>query len=181
MAHLLRLLLALSGLGVALVVALAHGWAHVGPGHILLAIPVFIGVVFVQAFVMFYFIGVARLVEKVLVALQSPDGPGTLFDEPPADPSPWIKRVSRMHLEAKMGRRRTVPWSVLAIVLGTAAFLLGGAFDTGLVGLHVHGGVAHGFCAALGIGTVRQWAHLGRAHRLLRRLKALFDVPAHRM
>ena len=49
-------------LGIGLTVALAHGFQIVEHSHIQVAIPAFLYTIFAQAFVMFYFIGVSRLV-----------------------------------------------------------------------------------------------------------------------
>lgn len=85
MAYLLRFLLLVMVLGIALTASVALRWINIDFGHIQLAIPTFLYVVFVQAFVMFYFIGVSRLVENVWNALNSDANLGELFDEAPRD------------------------------------------------------------------------------------------------
>jgi hypothetical protein len=167
MAYLLRFLLAIMVLGIALTATVALGWFDVGFGHIQLAIPTFMYVIFIQAFVMFYFIGVARLVENVWNALNSEANLSELFDNPPADLEPYKKKVARYIHESQLSKRQTIPWTMLMLVLGTIAFLLGGAHDTGLVAKVVHSGVAYGFIAAMLIGFVRQWHYLGKSHVLL--------------
>jgi uncharacterized membrane protein len=71
MAYLLRFLLIVMVVGIFLTTTVALGWVDINFGHIQLAIPTFMFVIFIQAFVMFYFIGVARLVENVWNALNS--------------------------------------------------------------------------------------------------------------
>ncbi len=67
------------------------------------------------------------------------------------------------------------------LVLGMIAFLLGGAHDTHLVSKSTHAGVVYGFLVAALIGFVRQWFYLGKMHHLLRKLKALFQIPDGQM
>lgn len=182
MAHVLRFLLVLMVGGILLTIAVAFGWVQVGNfGHIQLAIPAFIYVVFIQAFVMFYFIGVARLVENVWNALNSEANLGELFDEAPADLEPYKKKVARYVHESQLSKRQTIPWTGLMLVLGTIGFLLGGAHDTGMVAKTVHSGVAYGFLAAMLIGFVRQWHYLGKSHVLLGELKELFGISRDAM
>lgn len=182
MAHVLRFLLILMVGGILLTIAVAFGWIQVGDfGHIQLAIPAFMFVVFIQAFVMFYFIGVARLTENVWNALNSPANLDELFDDAPADLEPYKKKVSRYVHETQLSKRQTIPWTMLMLVLGTIGFLLGGAHDTGMVAKTVHSGVAYGFLAAMLIGFVRQWHYLGKSHQLLGELKGLFGISRDAM
>lgn len=176
MAHLLRFLLLLMLAGIALTIFVALGWVTLEFSHIQLAIPSFIYVVFIQAFVMFYFIGVARLVENVWNVLHSEGNLNELFEEPPADLEPYKKKVARFVHETQLSKRQTVPWTMLMLVLGTIGFLLGGAHDTGMVAKTVHSGVAYGFLVAMLIGFVRQWYYLGKSHKLLREIKGLFGI-----
>jgi hypothetical protein len=161
--------------------SVALGWLDIGYGHIQLAIPTFMFVIFIQAFVMFYFIGVSRLVENVWNALNSEANLSELFDNPPSDLEPYKKKVSRYVHESQLSKRQTIPWTMLMLVLGTIAFLLGGAHDTGLVRKVVHSGVAYGFFAAMIIGFVRQWHYLGKSHVLLGEMKALFGMSRDAM
>lgn len=182
MAYLLRFLLIVMIIGIALTAGVALGWFDVmNYGHIQLAIPTFIFVIFIQAFVMFYFIGVSRLVENVWNALNSQGNLTELFDNPPMDLEPYKKKVARFVHETTLSKRQTIPWTILMLVLGTIAFLLGGAHDTGLVTKVIHSGVAYGFFAAMGIGFVRQWHYLGKSHNLLGELKALFGISRDAM
>jgi ABC-type multidrug transport system fused ATPase/permease subunit len=181
MAHVLRFLLVIMLLGVILTGAVALGWIRIDFGHIQLAIPAFMYVIFIQAFVMFYFIGVARLVENVWNALNNAGNLHELFDDPPADLEPYRKKVSRYVHESQLSKRQTIPWTMLMLVLGTLAFLLGGAHDTGMVRKVVHSGVAYGFFAAMLIGFVRQWHYLGKSHQLLGELKGLFGISRDAM
>jgi hypothetical protein len=181
MAYLLRFLLLVMVAGIMLTVTVALGWLDVGYGHIQLAIPTFMYVIFIQAFVMFYFIGVNRLVENVWNALNSSDNLNELFEEVPADLEPYKKKVARYVHETQLSKRQTIPWTMLMLVLGTIAFLLGGAHDTGLVTKVVHSGVAYGFLASMAIGFVRQWHYLGKSHILLGEIKGLFGISRDAM
>jgi hypothetical protein len=181
MAHLLRFLLVVMVIGIALTATVALGWLHIDFGHIQLAIPAFMYTIFIQAFVMFYFIGVSRLVENVWNALNSPANLGELFDDPPADLEPYKKKVARYVHESQLSKRQTIPWTMLMLVLGTIAFLLGGAHDTGMVSKVVHSGVAYGFFVAMAIGFVRQWHYLGKSHILLGEMKSLFGISRDAM
>ena len=181
MAYLLRFLLLVMLLALSVTISVALGWLDIGFGHIHLAIPTFMYVMFIQAFVMFYFIGVSRLVENVWNALNSEDNLTELFEETPADLSPYKKKVARYVHESQLSKRQTIPWTMLMLILGTIAFLLGGAHDTGLVSRVVHSGVAYGFLAAMIIGFVRQWYYLGKSHHLLGEMKGLFGISRDAM
>ncbi|MFA5582874.1 MAG: hypothetical protein WDA09_01565 [Bacteriovoracaceae bacterium] len=176
MAHLLRFLLLLMLCGILLTTFVALGWINLEFSHIQLAIPSFIYVIFIQAFVMFYFIGVARLVENVWNVLHSEGNLGELFEEPPTDLEPYKKKVARFVHETQLSKRQTIPWTMLMLALGTIGFLLGGAHDTGMVPKTVHSGVAYGFIVAMLIGFFRQWYYLGKSHKLLRDIKGLFGI-----
>jgi ABC-type multidrug transport system fused ATPase/permease subunit len=181
MAYLLRFLLVIMVLGISLTVTVALGWLDIDYGHIQLAIPTFMYTIFIQAFVMFYFIGVSRLVENVWNALNSQGNLHELFDNPPEDLEPYKKKVARYVHESQLSKRQTIPWTMLMLVLGTIAFLLGGAHDTGLVRKVIHSGVAYGFLASMLIGFVRQWYYLGKSHKLLGDLKTLFGISRNAM
>lgn len=181
MAYLLRGLLLVMVSGIVLTTALALQWVNLPQSHIQTAIPSFIFLIFIQAFVMFYFIGVARLVENVWNVLQSEQNLHELFDTPPADLEPYKKRVARFVHESSLSKRQTIPWTMMMLVLGSIGFLLGGAHDTGLVVKTVHSGVIYGFIAAMFIGFYRQWIYLGKSHILLRELKSLFGISSDSM
>lgn len=181
MAYLLRFLLIIMVSGIILTAGVALGWFPVQFGHIQLAIPTFLFTIFIQAFVMFYFIGVARLVENVWNALNSEANLSELFDSPPSDLEPYKKKVARFVHETQLSKRQTIPWTMLMLILGTIAFLLGGAHDTGLVTKVVHSGVAYGFFVAMMIGFFRQWHYLGKSHILLGDLKGLFGISRDAM
>jgi hypothetical protein len=181
MAYLLRCLLIVMIAGISLTSIVALGWLNIDFGHIQLAIPTFMFVIFIQAFVMFYFIGVSRLVENVWNALNSEANLSELFDTPPADLEPYKKKVARYVHESTLSKRQTIPWTGLMLVLGTIAFLLGGAHDTGMVTKVIHSGVAYGFIAAMLIGFYRQWFYLGKSHHLLGEMKALFGISRDSM
>ena len=181
MAYLLRFLIIIMIVGVALTTSVALGWINLDFGHIQLAIPTFMFTMFIQAFVMFYFIGVSRLVENVWNALHSSNNLNELFDEPPQDLEPYKKKVARFVHESQLSKRQTIPWTILMLILGTIAFLLGGAHDTGMVQKVIHSGVAYGFIAAMTIGFFRQWYYLGKSHILLGDMKALFGMSRDAM
>jgi ABC-type multidrug transport system fused ATPase/permease subunit len=181
MAYLLRCLLFVMIIGIALTSSVALGWINSDFGHIQLAIPTFMFVIFIQAFVMFYFIGVSRLVENVWNALNSEANLSELFDAPPADLEPYKKKVARYVHESTLSKRQTIPWTGLMLVLGTIAFLLGGAHDTGMVTKVIHSGVSYGFIASMLIGFYRQWFYLGKSHHLLGEMKALFGISRDSM
>ncbi len=167
--------------GISLTAGVALGWISLSYGHIQLAIPTFMFTIFIQAFVMFYFIGVARLVENVWNALNSQGNLNELFEAIPDDLEPYKKKVARYVHESQLSKRQTIPWTMLMLILGTIAFLLGGAHDTGMVRKVVHSGVAYGFFVAMGIGFVRQWHYLGKSHKLLGEMKALFGISRDAM
>lgn len=181
MAYLLRFLLLLMITGLVLTILVAHKVLHLPLGHIELAIPAFIYTIFAQAFVMFYFIGVDRLTKNVFQILSSKTNLKELFDDPPEDLTPYLKQSKRFTYESNLCKRQTIPWTMLILILGMIAFLLGGAHDTGLVEKTTHAGVVYGFSVALVIGFVRQWYYLGKSHILLRKLKTLFQIPDAQM
>lgn len=181
MAYLLRFLIFLMLAGIALTASSALGWLSFSFSHIELAIPAFIYVIFIQAFVMFYFIGVARLVENVHNVLHSEDNLGELFEVPPQDIAPYQKRVIRFVHASTLCKRQTIPWTILMLALGTIGFLLGAAHDTGMVSKTTHSGVVYGFISAMLIGFYRQWVYLGKSHKLLREIKGLFNISRDSM
>jgi ABC-type multidrug transport system fused ATPase/permease subunit len=181
MAYLLRSLLILMISGLALTTLMAHQMITLPLSHIEVSIPAFIFAIFAQAFVMFYFIGVARLVDNVHRILQSGENLKELFDKAPEDLTPYQKKVNQFHYESKLCKRQTIPWTILMLVLGMIAFLLGGAHDTQLVSKATHSGVVYGFLVAAMIGFFRQWVYLGKTHLLLRKLKTLFQIPDGQM
>jgi hypothetical protein len=181
MAYLLRFLLIIMLAGISLTAGVALGWISLSYGHIQLAIPTFMFTIFIQAFVMFYFIGVSRLVENVWNALNSQGNLNELFEVIPDDLEPYKKKVARYIHESQLSKRQTIPWTMLMLILGTIAFLLGGAHDTGMVTKVVHSGVAYGFIVAMGIGFFRQWYYLKKSHILLGEMKALFGISRDAM
>ncbi len=181
MAYLLRLLILLMVGGIILTAGVALGWWEVGFGHIQLAIVTFIYTIFAQAFVMFYFIGVARLMNNVYSVLNTKTNLGELFDDPPEDLEPYKKKTIKFVQDSDRCKRQTIPWTMLMLVLGSIAFLLGGAHDTGLVSKVIHSGVVYGFMVAMMIGFFRQWYYLKVSHVALRKVKGLFEIPDGQM
>jgi len=181
MAYLLRFLILLMVSGICLTTAVALGWAEVGQAHIQLSIVTFLYTIFAQAFVMFYFIGVSRLMTNVYNVLHSKSNLGELFDNPPEDLEPYKKKAIKFVQDSDRCKRQTIPWTMLMLILGSIAFLLGGAHDTNLVSKVVHSGVVYGFMVAMFIGFVRQWYYLKISHVSLRKVKALFEIPDGQM
>ena len=181
MAYLLRTLIVLMVASITLTALLALNIVHMKYGHIQLAIPAFIYTIFAQAFVMFYFIGVARLTNNVYSIVATGTSLGELFDSPPADLAPYIEKTKKFVEEADRSKRQTIPWTILMLILGMIAFLLGGAHDTGLVQKTTHSGVVLGFFVAMFIGFFRQWHYLGKSHILLRKLKGLYMMNDNQM
>lgn len=181
MIYLLRCLIVLMFASIILTALLALKIIHLPLGHIQVAIPSFIYTIFTQAFVMFYFIGVARLTNNVYSIVTSGTNLNELFDEAPTDLSPYIEKTKKFVEEADRCKRQTVPWTVLMLILGMIAFLLGGAHDTGLVQKTTHSGVVLGFMIAMTIGFFRQWYYLGKSHVLLRKLKKLYGMADAQM
>ena len=183
MAYLLRSLILLMVLAISGTTLVALGWLSTSTPlqHILFGLISFIYTIFAQAFVMFYFIGVSRLTENVYRCLQGSEHLGELFDTPPKDIAPYKKKTYQFVLESKRFKRQTIPWSMLMLILGSIAFLLGGAHHTGMVEKTVHAGVVYGFLGAMLIGFFRQWHYLGKGHLLLRKLKGLFQIPEGQM
>jgi ABC-type multidrug transport system fused ATPase/permease subunit len=181
MAYLLRSLILIMVLAVALTTCVALGFIEMSMSHIKLSIPTFIYTIFAQAFVMFYFIGVSRLVNNIAMIVGSGQNLHELFENPPEDLTPYKEKVKRFVHEADLAKRQTIPWTMLMLILGMIAFLLGGAHDTNMVQKTTHSGVVYGFIAAMLIGFVRQWWFLGKAHILLRKVKTLFDIPDGQM
>lgn len=181
MAYLLRTLITIMIASIVLTALLALKLIHLKFSHIQIAIPAFLYTIFAQAFVMFYFIGVARLTNNVYGIVSTGTNLSELFDEAPSDLNPYIESTKKFVEEADRSKRQTIPWSILMLILGMIAFLLGGAHDTGLVQKTTHSGVVLGFFAAMSIGYFRQWYYLGKTHRLLRKLKALYQIPDGQM
>ena len=177
MAYLLRTLIVLMAVSIMLTAMLALNWIQLDYSHIQLAIPAFIYTIFAQAFVMFYFIGVSRLTNNVYSIVVSGTSLSELFDNPPEDLTPYIEKTKKFVEESDRCKRQTIPWTILMLVLGMIAFLLGGAHDTGLVQKTTHSGVVLGCIVAMLIGFFRQWYYLGKSHILLRKLKTLYGMP----
>ena len=181
MAYLLRFLIVLMVLGICLTAGVAMNWITISFGHIQLALVSFLYTIFAQAFVMFYFIGVSRLMNNVYQALNSANNLHELFDDPPEDLGPYKKKVIKFVQDSDRCKRQTIPWTMLMLILGSIAFLLGGAHDTGLVTKVVHSGVVYGFMVAMFIGFFRQWHYLKVSHVALRKVKTLFEIPDGQM
>ncbi len=174
MAYLLRSLIVLMMISICITALLALKMIHLPFSHIQIAIPAFIYTIFAQAFVMFYFIGVSRLTNNVFSIVNSGSNLEELFEKAPDDLMPYIEKTKKFVEESDRCKRQTIPWTILMLLLGMIAFLLGGAHDTGLVEKTTHSGVVLGFMIAMSIGFFRQWHYLGKSHILLRKLKTLY-------
>jgi hypothetical protein len=130
---------------------------------------------------MFYFIGVSRLMNNIYEILHTETNLNELFDNPPSDITPYKKKVVKFAQDADRCKRQTIPWTMLMLIIGSIAFLLGGAHDTGLVSKTVHTGVVYGFLTAMLIGFFRQWYYLKVGHLSLRKVKTLFEIPDGQM
>ncbi|MCO4792975.1 MAG: hypothetical protein KC493_04645 [Bacteriovoracaceae bacterium] len=181
MAYLLRGLLLLMVAGVLLTMSSAFGLIELPLNHIQIAIPVFLFTIFAQAFVMFYFIGVSRLINNIWTILSTSTNLDEIFESAPADLTPYTKKVEKFVFDSTRCKRQTIPWTMMMLILGMIAFLLGGAHDTNLVEKTTHSGVVYGFFAAMAIGFFRQWFYLGKSHILLRKVKSLFEIPDGQM
>jgi hypothetical protein len=182
MAYLLRALLLLLLFGLLTTIGAAYHLFSFSISHISLAIVLMLFLLFIQAFIMFYFIGVNRLVENIQVTLNTQHDIKELFpDKVPDDLTYYIKSLNRIGYATQLNKRKTVPWAALIMVLFIIGFLLGGSHDTGGVSKDVHVGVILGFCAAFAIGFFKQWIYLGKAHKQLRELKDIFNLSDHAM
>ena len=158
MAYLLRVLNLIMVAGLVIVFLSAKHMIELGgQNHLGLAIPYFIFAIFVQAFTMFYFIGVGRFTKNIYEIIISGERLDELFEEIPENYSKYEAKVKKFFLDSETFKRQTIPWTMLMLTLGTFAFLLGGAHDTGLVQKHIHSGVSYGFAASSIIGFFRQW------------------------
>ena len=182
MAYLLRVIMALTYLGLLFIICAAMQWLPVSLNHIKMAIPFFIFMIFEQAFVMFFFIGVSRLTVNVYNSLESKDFDSIGIEATSDEVLANLLEKSRTFVHnSNLSKRKVIPWTMLTLTLGTFAFLLGGAHDTGLVAKHIHSGVVLGFVIAATLSTIFQWRYLGKIHLLLRKLKTTFSLPDHQM
>ena len=122
MAYLLKSLLTLMIAGTILTMLLAFGAVTLPLSHIQVAIPTFIYTIFAQAFVMFYSIGVSRMVNNVNIILHSKSSMEELFDNPPEDLNPYLKKVAKFVYDSDMCKRQTIPWTMLMLILGMASW-----------------------------------------------------------
>ena len=168
--------------GLGIVLCSAHGINLIlDIDHLKLAVPYFIYTIFTQAFIMFYFIGVSKFTNNIWNILNSKNNLKDLFVNPPSDLNPYVEKTKKFVMKSNLCKRQTIPWTMLILILGTGAFLLGGAHDTNLVDKYIHSGVAYGFTAATIIGFFRQWIYLGKSHHLLRKIKSLFMLADSQM
>ena len=92
MAYLLRLLLTSAVTFILVVILAAKNILPIDYSHISLAIPAFLCLIFIQAFVMFYFIGVSRLANNIHNTLEREHELEKLFDEVPSDLKAYKKK-----------------------------------------------------------------------------------------
>jgi len=177
MIYLLRFLLTVMVSALGFTAAIAFHLIESPFTHIQMAIVSFLFTIFIQAFVMFYFIGVSRLSNNIYLILFEEINLDELFENAPKDLSPYLEKAKIFSKDTTRCKRQTIPWTMLILVLGTLGFLLGGAHDTNLVQKTTHSGVIYGFFMATVIGFVRQWYFLGLANKTLRKIKTLFSIP----
>jgi hypothetical protein len=177
MAYTLRALIVFMIASIIFTALIALKVVTVPFSHIQVAIPAFICTLFIQTFVMFYFIGVARFAVNIYNTVSGDVSLSDIFETPPEDFGPYLVQTKKFVDDAERCKRQTVPWTILMLILGMIAFLLGGAHDTGLVEKTTHSGVVLGFFIAMSIGFFRQWYYLGKSHILVKKLKALYDIP----
>ena len=180
LAYFLCVLLGVMVAGVVWTTGTALGFFSTTLMHIPLAIATFLVTLLTEALVMFYTIGVHRMMVNIDEALKSPATIASL-DIPSKDLRPYLKKTEKFVRDAKLCKRRCIPWAMLMITLGSLAFLLGAAHDTGLVARTTHSGVSYGFLMAMILGSIHQWRFLVLGHKLLRKAKALFDLPDEEM
>jgi hypothetical protein len=143
-------------------------------GHIPFAIIVFIFTIFTQAFVMFYFIGVARFLDNLHNEINASENPETVK-------STWIKALERYRHNSTINKRKVIPWTMLTLVLGMIAFFMGGAHDSGITDKYIHVGTVYGFLVSLLLSAFFQWNYLGKNHEILRIIKTGFEIEDHQM
>jgi len=187
MSYLLQfLLLAITLLGW-LTAGIAFGFLpYFIESHILLSIPFVIGLIFVMAFVMFYFIGVRQLIVNVLQSLQSSNRDQLVeyFEHKesiPKDLTPYLSKLNRYYYIANQAKRRSIPWCILILILGILGFLLGAAHHTNVVDKSIHVGVVLGYLTASTLGCAWMIKNLRDANRTLRSMKELFGLKSHQM
>lgn len=153
-------------------------------GHISMAIITFLMLLFIQAFVMFYFIGVHRLTNNIEQLLAGgPEDLNELFtieqkvELTQLDLDPYKKKIAQYAYKTRMAKRKAIPWTMMMITLGMMTFLLGAAFDTGMVSREIHKGLAIGLWASVLIGVTHQWILLGHSYQWLRQIKGMFSLP----
>lgn len=188
MAYILRglLLLMVAGLVITTLSPYQHSFlSFFHFQHITMAITTFLLLIFIQAFIMFYFIGVNRLTNNIFNQLQGTgENLQDLFEEGvsiPTNLSEYKKTISLLSHKTNLAKRKVIPWTMMMITLGMMTFMLGAAFDTGMVSREVHKGLAIGFWSSVVIGVTHQWILLGRSYQWLRQIKGLFSIPTMSM
>jgi hypothetical protein len=154
--------------------------------HIILSIPFIIGLIFVLAFVMFYFIGVRQLMVNVMQGLQGAkrEQLAEYFEgeaQIPSDLTPYLSKLNRFYYLANQAKRKSIPWCILILILGILSFLLGAAHHTNVVDKSIHAGVVLGYLTASTLGCIWMIKHLRTANQSLRDMKSLFGLKSHQM
>lgn len=181
MAYLLRGIIFINLVGIFVTALKGFNLINISLNHIQLALFSFTFLIFAEAFVMFYFIGVSRFVNNIAGILGTETNLDELFDQPPQDLTPYSKETAQHQIQTTLYKRKVIAWTMLTIILGMLAFFLGAAFDTGHVDRTIHSGVVYGFAVALLISSFHQWKFLKKNHLILRKIKALFSIPDHTM
>ena len=180
MAYLLRGLLLLMVAGVILTMLTAFGLVELSLNHIQIAIPVFLYTIFAQAFVMFYFIGVSRLINNIWTIFSTSTNLSELFDNPPKTSHHIQKKLRNLFMTLLVANdRQSLDYDDVSSWHD--------CFSTRWCSRYkycrktTHSGVVYGFFVAMMIGFVRQWYYLGQSHVLLRKVKTLFEIPDAQM
>ncbi|MDH4467834.1 MAG: hypothetical protein QE271_07235 [Bacteriovoracaceae bacterium] len=187
MSFLLQFLLSLITFFGWFTAAVAYGLVPTTLSHILLAVPFVIVLIFVLAFVMFYFMGVRQLVVNVMHGLQTSNREqlGQFFscsdEEIPKDLTPYLSKLNRFYYVVNQAKRKSIPWCILILILGILAFLLGAAHHTQVVDKSIHLGVVIGYLVASTLGWVWMMKYLREANKTLRQVKELFGLKSNQM
>ena len=100
MAYLLRGLNIIMIIAIAMTTLAALDLIDLSLSHISVAIPSYIYTIFAQAFIMFYFIGVAKLTNNVMYIIKTKTNLEEIFEVAPENLDPYEKKLSQFVHEA---------------------------------------------------------------------------------
>lgn len=149
--------------------------------HIILALTSFIYFIFAEAFILFYLIGVGRMVENIKEKLAKGDLSDLVEEGQEVDLVLYRKKMVIFEQKIKNIKSRNVPWTILTLFLGSICFLSGGAFDTALIERTTHLGLGIGFGVSLLISYFWHTTGIIQADRLLSNLKEIFSLSRNSM